>query len=239
MIQNVCLDNNNITLAGIETLADALAGNRSIERLDLSSNNLGDEGALALARMLALELPLQILHVRFNEIGDLGMQALCHSLMWNTTLTSLYVSGNCVTDSSIDAIVALVESNTNLTELGLANNEFTLAGLERISTSIIRSTTSLQTVLLSHTGKRYLPKALQKVLTDNKNFAEMAEVTPDMGWIERCHEDEKQILFREISSLRGKIDDLETARRQQSQPQQNDHREPNTQYPIAEPIDLV
>jgi Leucine-rich repeat (LRR) protein len=129
-LQTIDLTNNRIGDEG----AIALAGNTTLQTLDLTNNRIGYEGA----RALADNKTLQTLNLDSNEIGDEGAIALAG----NTTLQTLNLSDNKIGDEG----ARVLANNTTLQTLNLAYNK-----IGEIALAALAGNTTLQTLnLLGH-----------------------------------------------------------------------------------------
>lgn len=90
--------------------ARALAGNTSLDDLDLQHNRIGNAGAIALANNISIRW----LYLDDNKIGDEGAKAF----MNNTNIESLDLESNQISD---EGAVAL-SSNTTIETLDLGHN---------------------------------------------------------------------------------------------------------------------
>lgn len=90
-------------VAGIELIAEGLAGNSSLLCLDLSGNKIGNAGALALAEALHSNKTLAELQLSNNRIGAIGTgvlqlwyqkQQALHT-MHAIAYCSMHTSGRC------------------------------------------------------------------------------------------------------------------------------------------------
>lgn len=120
------LSSNHLTDAGAATLAQLLAGNKTVEELDVSSNQIGDAGATALADLLTKTL--RELRIEGNKMGDAGVAALCLGLQANPPAI-LRFGQNSVGDEGAAAIGALLKSSTTIIEVQLGKNNLTNAGV--------------------------------------------------------------------------------------------------------------
>ena len=112
------LSSNDIDVPACKALADALAANRVLARLDLSSNRLcGTTGGMrrtgtydasairALAHaLLQDESALTDLNLRCNELGDEGGRAMAELLEANARLTKCDLSSNGFGDEGKQAV---------------------------------------------------------------------------------------------------------------------------------------
>eukprot|EP00435_Cladocopium_sp_Y103_P051607 s276_g16.t1 len=105
---------------GTKVVAEAMATNSVIDRLNLNGNNIGDAGAQALAESLKINLSLKELDLRDNNIGAAGAQALAEALKINATLRYLYLQDNNIGVAGAQALAAGLLQNRGLQGLLLS-----------------------------------------------------------------------------------------------------------------------
>ncbi|KAF9125201.1 T-complex-associated testis-expressed protein 1 [Mortierella sp. 14UC] len=130
--------------AVIEALAEGLAKNKGLIRLDLENKGLGghhdragsgdDDGAgsvRALAEALGQNQDLQELNLARNKLTDQDVEVLCKALAHNKGLQVLDLSLNSFGEHGTRAIATLLASNNTtagLREIDLSDNELTEEG---------------------------------------------------------------------------------------------------------------
>lgn len=140
----------------MRALCAALAGDRSLEALNLSGraladadvlefapllgerasmrllwlgrNRIGNRGASAIAAQLAQNGSLLELRLWDNRIGDRGVCALADALRENVTLRTLILFGNRVRDVGAEALAEMLMANGTLRTLGLSVNQISDRG---------------------------------------------------------------------------------------------------------------
>ena len=182
----------SISDEGVESLAIALAVNRSLQELDISRNQIGDngiahiatalqtntttmttlnisncsisdEGAESLARALAVNRSIQELDIRSNEIGDNGIAHIATALQTNTTtMTTLNISNCSISDVGAESLASFV--NISLQYLNICNNEIGDNGIANIATALQTNTTmrtlNISNCSISDEGAESLARAL-------------------------------------------------------------------------------
>jgi Ran GTPase-activating protein (RanGAP) involved in mRNA processing and transport len=78
----------------IYVIANELASNSTLEKLDLTGNKIRDEGASAIAKALKNNNTLTSLSLRGNKLSDKGIESIAHALLSNTLLTALDLACN-------------------------------------------------------------------------------------------------------------------------------------------------
>ena len=121
---------------GAAALAKAVEINSTLTQLYLSWNGIGDSGAAALAKAVEINSTLAVLSLSFNEIGDSGAAALAKAVEVNSTLTKLDLSFNEIGDSGAAALAKAVEVNSTLTELYLSRNEIGDTGAAALAKAV-------------------------------------------------------------------------------------------------------
>ncbi|KAG0378893.1 T-complex-associated testis-expressed protein 1 [Mortierella sp. AD032] len=122
----------------VKALAEGLAKNRGLVRLDLENKGLGgynregDEGAgsvQALADALEQNQDLKELNLARNKLTDQDVEVLCKALAHNKGLHILDLSLNSLGEHGTRAIATLLAStSTGLREIDLSDNELTEQG---------------------------------------------------------------------------------------------------------------
>jgi Ran GTPase-activating protein (RanGAP) involved in mRNA processing and transport len=87
------LEENNIG-NGVEDIADALKGNKTLTTLSLAHNELGDENVKVLANALKHNTSLNTLDVTNTDFGDESAFALTSMLHVNESLKTLHIDHN-------------------------------------------------------------------------------------------------------------------------------------------------
>ncbi|XP_030894797.1 leucine-rich repeat-containing protein 45 isoform X5 [Leptonychotes weddellii] len=112
-IQSLTLEWNNLGTweDAFATFCGALAGNGTLQQLDLRNNQISHKGAEELALALTCNASLQQLDLRWNSIGLLGGRALVNSLPRNRTLWRLELAGNNVPGDILRAVEQAMDHN--------------------------------------------------------------------------------------------------------------------------------
>ena len=94
-LQEVELENNNISEGGMVKIIRALSMHHKLKRLDLDGNCLRKNGCEALAALLQRSATeLQYLFISRNDIGDEGIEVLVPALSTSASLQTLNVNNN-------------------------------------------------------------------------------------------------------------------------------------------------
>ncbi|KAI3378241.1 hypothetical protein SNEBB_006095 [Seison nebaliae] len=105
-----------------KALADSLAINENIIKLDISDNNITDVGGCYIMSMLSSNSTLTELNLSNNNLAIQSIATLVTSLKNNHTLTHLNLSGNQLNDNCFDNLSRIIESTLTLEWLDLSNN---------------------------------------------------------------------------------------------------------------------
>ena len=134
---------SKIRTAGALTLADALAKNQTLQRLDLQDNQIGEAGALAIAKAIEHnpQISLQYLNLRNNQIGNAGTKGLARALKKNQSLQILDLAVNAIGSPGAQALVQAIGDNPQLPlqQLNLEHNYMTPTNLTQIKQLIERN----------------------------------------------------------------------------------------------------
>ena len=152
---------NKIGDNGIAHIATVLQKNTTLRTLAISSCSISDEGTESLARALAVNKSLQELNIGFNEIGDNGIAHIAIVLKTNTTMRMLDISGCSISDEGAESLVA---ANKSLQELNIGFNEIGNNGIAHIATALKTNTTmrtlDISSCSISDEGAESLARAL-------------------------------------------------------------------------------
>lgn len=118
VLEELELELNEITPAGAEALAVALATKHTLKRLNLRENELEDDGALAVARGIAPLTSLQEIDLCTNQIKRGGACAVAKTVGNKSGFTLLALDDNEISDAGIDALKAILEAAGKLAVLG-------------------------------------------------------------------------------------------------------------------------
>lgn len=111
--------NSNSWNLRIHVFADALALNKTLQKLSLTWNNLGDQEGMALAGSIANNRSLKYLNLYQNNIGDKGAKALAKSIANSPSLEYLNLDNNKFGDKGAKAFARTLLTNKSLKVLNL------------------------------------------------------------------------------------------------------------------------
>ena len=145
--QNINLQNVRMTdYNGIEIISDSL--NMLVE-LNLSNSGIDNKGIETIAEAIKANTTLQNLDVSCNTIYSDGIEAVSECLKANKTLRKLNISENCIGDWGAKYLVEAVQVNTTLLELDISKNEMSRGGVMKILEACTNKRT-LQKLLCTH-----------------------------------------------------------------------------------------
>ena len=146
-LESLELSFNRITSQGMEHLADAIWGSRTLRELMLDNNEIGDSGAQQIAAVLPFLTSLESLNIGFNRIKSAGMKLLMKAVADSQHLQSLCVSGNAVDTASAKFIAFALAHNSSLLSLSLDHCSIANEGQRHIVAGIVsNSQTSLREI---------------------------------------------------------------------------------------------
>ncbi|CAF2205890.1 unnamed protein product [Rotaria magnacalcarata] len=166
----LCLQNNDITVAGMSMIAEAMRETTTLEELDLGDNHLTDTDLYPLARELSAneitsvvqwkccglakmkeidKAPIKVLNLSNNNIGDEGVRHLVEVIKRKRTLTALHLNGNQISDEGVKLLAnALCHPGTNLQKLYLHNNKRITDSSVDVLINMLKQNQSLKTFWL-------------------------------------------------------------------------------------------
>ncbi|XP_068716682.1 NLR family CARD domain-containing protein 3-like isoform X2 [Montipora capricornis] len=165
LLEIQCISYYNQIVDSAPILAQAMAANSTVTKLNLSGSKIGDTGAAALAKAVEINSTLAVLNLSWNEIGESGAAALAKAVEVNSTLTKLTLSQNKIGDSGAAALAKAVEVNSTLTKLNLSHNEIGDSGAAALAKAVeINSTLTLLNLSwngIGDSGAASLAKAVE------------------------------------------------------------------------------
>lgn len=136
-LETLHLSFNSITSRGMECLANAIWGSRTLKKLLLDNNEIGDRGTHQIATVLPFLPTLEHLDVGFNSIKAAGIKLLMKAVAETRSLLSLSVSGNTLDTSGAKAIAYALAYNRSLLSLVLVHCSVGSEGQRHISAGIV------------------------------------------------------------------------------------------------------
>ncbi|XP_067916201.1 NACHT, LRR and PYD domains-containing protein 3-like [Heterodontus francisci] len=132
-IQELLLEDNDLTASCMNDLASALSTNQSLTFMDLGYNTLGDSGLRLMSA--ALKNPdCKIQKLRLWDVGltDLCAKYLASALSTNLSLTLLHLGLNSFTDRSVPTLRRLILNCQRLEQIELWGNQFSSTGKNQL-----------------------------------------------------------------------------------------------------------
>jgi len=182
------LRNLGIGPTGAVAVADALARNGTVRRLDLSLNNIQDKGAMAVAKLLEVNSLITDVSLSENKIGKDGADALGNMLTVNDSLLRIDFSRNHLTDDDIQLFSNVLQTEDSLTSLDLSHNSFGNTGGEYLGEMVERNS-SLRELNLG--WNRFGDEGVKHIcagLRENRTLEKL-----DLCWNEIGHEGARYI----------------------------------------------
>lgn len=134
---------NDLDMQGVEIgrdgtafLAKALELNTGLATLDYSSNYLESEEVAALSKALKANTSLKELNLFEDSIDDKGAKVLAKALQFNTSLQRLNLEDNQITDEGVIDLAEMLKINTSLKELNLTDVFIKLEGTKALAEAI-------------------------------------------------------------------------------------------------------
>ncbi len=126
----------SIDLKDISGIAEALATNRSVTRINLSGNYIGDTEAELLA--VALKTNFSVTHINLsnNRITSKGIKSLADVLKLSHSITYIDLSHNCFGNSGAKALAFALEHNCSVSYMDIAYNQIGQKGLVHLAKSL-------------------------------------------------------------------------------------------------------
>ena len=123
------LPNNQITDNDLNTLAEAITINKSLQVLDISHNIISDSGISFISECLKVNKILHKLILFGNCITDEGAKSLAGAIQVNMTLKELNISKNCISKEGIMKIAKACTKQRTLHKVVCTYNNLSKSGL--------------------------------------------------------------------------------------------------------------
>ena len=176
-IENLHLDNNNITEEVANDIATVISSNEGLQKLNLGGNNFQTSGTIAIVKSLqtissliilcldhnnityeaaddialaiTCNVNLQELDLSVNDFQTFGTIKIAKSLQNISSLTKLCIYHNNITDKAADDIAAAILCNIKLQELNLGGNNLQTSGTIKIAKGL-QKISSLMKLCISY-----------------------------------------------------------------------------------------
>ena len=127
------LSDCKITDKEIQTLAEAIEVNTTLQSVDISYNKINDKGILFICNCLnKVNRSLCKLNLSGNQITDDGVKIFMEAVTVNKILRELNLSGNNITDKAANSFAEAIHVNTTLRILNISKNWISKDGVMRI-----------------------------------------------------------------------------------------------------------
>jgi len=153
-ITSLNVGRNDIGDEGMKILAAALGVNTSLTHLDVANINMGAEGLKILAEVLTRpKSSLASLHVGHEKDVDPDwVKVLKEALLVNTSITSLSLKSTRLGEEEMRMLGEVLQAKSStITSLHLGNGKFFLKHEPFMLADILRSNTSITTLVLEYT----------------------------------------------------------------------------------------
>jgi len=112
-IKTISVEWNNLGTGtrGLETLAEFVAQNNSLEVLDIRNNKLNTSNAQAITNIIRNTVTLTSLDLRWNELGNHGAKAISEALEDNSKIQYIELGGNNITEEVLSSINSKLDQN--------------------------------------------------------------------------------------------------------------------------------
>ena len=161
------LSNTGVNDAGAEGLALTLHHNSTLTELELYNNTISDGGTVALAQALHHNSTMTLLNLSENSINYAGAAALAQALHHNSTLTQLDLSNNSSSDPGAEALAQALHHNSTLTWLNLCNNIISDTGAVDLAQALHHNSTMANLYLFTNNISDAGAAALAQALHHN------------------------------------------------------------------------
>jgi Ran GTPase-activating protein (RanGAP) involved in mRNA processing and transport len=120
-------------------LASGLAGNNTIERVDIVRNYFGDDGVKEIAKMMRVNTSIKYIDLSQNMITCIGVQSLCSALQENTSLRELNLSCNPIEHDGIISISQMLHTNSTVEVISMQSIEIDTVGAAALVDAVSRN----------------------------------------------------------------------------------------------------
>jgi len=183
-ITEICLHQNQLTAAGVQSMVPFLQNSNNLKELDLNHNNLHSEGFNILFRGLRnspieklscaccgiesfnidiehIPHNLKALTLRRNDISADGCRGLATLLRGeDSTLDNLFLADNKIDDEGVEILVDALQNNTSLMALDLDENRISNSG-KIMLLKLVNDISSIEATLQSNHTLCYVAVDLQ------------------------------------------------------------------------------
>lgn len=155
-IESLQLSFNNISHQGLDAVANALWGSKTLKEFKVDNNSIGDRGAHQMAAIIPSLKAFKVLDVGFNSITAAGLSVLMKTIAESQTLTSLSVSGNVIDANAAKSVAYALAYNCSLQSIFLVHCSIGHEEQRHISAGIVsNSQTALDKLTGFEIGREY------------------------------------------------------------------------------------
>lgn len=169
VIKEVKMESADIHSGGvccIQPIADGLAENSSLEKIDFARNQIPYYGGIAIARSLHINKSLQILDLSDNQIGDEGTAYILQDIISNLVLVEINLSRNKITDKIIKPIKDWIINNYSIIKANFEGNDIADEKWAEVASALEEN----HTLLELKTGSDASCSAITQNLSSNKDI---------------------------------------------------------------------
>jgi len=166
----------------IKRLADVLATNRTLTRMDVRNDSFDDEDAFHVAHALSKNTTLQGFFLSSTIMSESAVAIICAAIMSNQTLTSLHLPFIGSRTHIATHVANMLAANKTLTRLSIGSNYIGDLGLALIANALKQNAT-LQTLRISCNGitSAGMIQHLVPVLVINKTLTDLSVTENNIG----------------------------------------------------------
>ena len=133
------LQNSGLKAAGCRAVCEAASKCEVLCELRVCGNDIGDEGGTGLADTLATNTTLAKLELRYCNLGPSGCAAIFSAIGSSYSLEELNLSGNPLSDSAARCLASSLSVTISLTRLNLADTDLQPAACKEVCAAAKKS----------------------------------------------------------------------------------------------------
>ena len=151
-LKKLNMSHNNIFPEGWIAFSSTLIHSEcNLEELDLKYDDISDEAAGALVDLFASMSRLRTLHLQRNSFGTDGLREFTRLLQATSKVETLHLAGNHFDDDVVIEFANMLDNNTSLNTLSIGGREVTDRSWVALSRVVCDKSTIESTYLSNHT----------------------------------------------------------------------------------------